>query len=470
MTLNTPLLWIVFPLIIAAIAGIFYNRKLLSILLTSLTAFGLATLATFFPEDMTLSIGPLNLIFKESLNILGRQISVAYEMLPFTALIYAATGLWTLSSGIAGVPKTFQPSCLIITPLLTAALGVTPFLYAALLIETAVLVFIPTLSPPGQKTHPGILRYLTLQTLAMPLILLAGWLLTGVETLPPDSPLISQTMIFLGLGIAIWLSVFPFHSWVPMLSQHTPSLVTSFLLFIMPATILVFGLNFIDRFTFLRESEKLFSALRLMGLITIIINGAWTAVQDNPKRALAYSALVETGFSLLAIGMYDQGGLTWMMLLFPIRALGFWLWGYTLNLIETHAGSLQHRAIQGFARQYPILSIGVLLAQLNLAGLPLLAAFPIKIAIYTASFEVGISLGIVSIFGSLGLFVFTIRFLSILITPEDAAQPVRWSLSEKPFEYIPVLLMLLGLLTLGLFPNTFFSNIITTLMAFNQLK
>jgi len=470
MTLNTPLLWIFLPAVIAVIAGVFYNRKLTRILLACLASFGLALLAAFFPENMTLSIGPLSLTFEDSMNILGRQISVVYEMLPYTALVYAATGLWSLTSGVAGVPKSFQPSCLITAALLTAASGVQPFLYAALLIETAILVSIPTLSPPGQKTHPGILRYLTLQTLAMPLILLAGWLLTGVETLPPDSPLVSQTMIFLGLGIALWLSVFPFHTWVPMISQRTAPLATSFYLFIMPITILVFVLNFLDRFTFLRESEILFSALRLMGVIVIFISGAWTAVQDDLKRAFGYAASAETGFLLLTLGMFDQGGLVWMIMLFPVRALGFWLWGYTLNLIEKYTGSLQLHADQGFARRFPILSAGLLVAQLSLAGLPLLAAFPIKMAIFTAAFEYGAGLGVSSLIGSLGLFLFTLRVLSYLVTPRDASMPIAWSFSEKPDEYIPVLLMILILLIMGLFPNTFFSNIIDILAAFNQLQ
>lgn len=470
MTLPTPLLWVFFPLLIAMITAVFYNRKLLSILLTSLTAFVLAALATFFPEDMTLSIGPLTLVLDESLNILGRQISVFYDMLPFIALIYALTGLWDLSSGISGVPKLFRPTSLAITALLTAALGVQPFLYAALLIETAILVSIPALSPPGQKISHGILRYLTLQTLAMPFILLAGWLLTGVETLPIDSPLVAQTMVLLGLGIAIWLAVFPFHSWVPMLSQETSPLVMSFILVIMPMTVMIFALNFIDRFTFLRELDNLFSSLRLMGVIMIVVNGAWAAVQNDLKRALGYTALVETGFSLLAMGLYDQGGLTWMMLSFPVRGLTFWLWGYILTNIEERSGSLEFHALQGFARRFPALSSGLLLAQFSIAGLPLLASFPIKIALFTGTFEAGTGLGVMSFIGNLGGFLLTLRLLSYLATPRDVTLPIRWSFSEKTHEYIPILIMVLILIIMGLFPNTFFANIINTLNAFSQLQ
>jgi len=233
-TLNTPLLWVLFPLVIAAIVGALYQRKALSIILTVITAFGLALLAALFPENLTLSIGPLRLVFSENLAILGRQITVKYEILPFISLIYAMTGLWTLSSWFPNTPVAFRPISLVLTALLTAAAGVEPFLYAAVLIQIAILVSVPMLSQGGGATDRGILRYLTLQTLAMPLILLAGWLLTGVETLPADSPLVGQSTILLGLGFALWLGIFPFHSWIPMVAQRSRPNVVGFLVFLFP--------------------------------------------------------------------------------------------------------------------------------------------------------------------------------------------------------------------------------------------
>jgi NADH:ubiquinone oxidoreductase subunit 2 (subunit N) len=470
MTLSTPILWVILPMGIAAIVGVFYNRYIFSIILTSVTAFALSMLALFFPENMTLSLGPLNLVFVESLAILGRQITIAYEMLPFITLIFFMNGLWALSSGISSVPKTFRPVSLVMTSLLTAALGVEPFLYAALLIETAVLVSIPMLSPLGQQPHAGVLRFLSLQTLALPFILLAGRLLTGVEALPPDSPLVFQSALMLGLGFGLWLAIFPFHSWVPMVSQRGNPLVTSFLLFIMPTTILLFSLNFIDRYTFLRESQGLYETLRVIGTIMIVIGGIWSAFQDNLKRAFGFAVLTETGFSLLAIGLISQGGLNWMLLLFPVRALSFWLWGYVLTLIEGHTGSLVLKGVKGFGRRYPVLSVGLLLAQLSVAGLPLLAEFPIKISLITAAFETSTPIGVLSFLGNLGVFLFTVRLLAFLVTPEDADFPTRWSFTEETHEYLPVLIMILALLALGLFPHTFLSGIIQTLTAFSQLQ
>lgn len=470
MTLSTPILWVFLPLLSALIASVFYKRQVLGIILTSVTAFGLSLLALFFPENMALSLGPLNLIFEESLSFFGREITVAYDILPFIALIFFMNGLWALSSGLPSVPLNFRPISLAITSLMTASLAVEPFLYAALLIETAVLLSIPMLSPLGQRPHAGVLRYLTLQTLAMPLILLAGWLLTGVEALPPDSPMVLQSAVLLGLGIALWLAVFPFHSWVPMVSQHSNPLVTSFLLFIMPTTILLFSLNFLDRYTFLRDWAGLYTTLRIIGTLMIVIGGVWTAFQTHLKRAMGFAAITETGFSLLAIGLAADGGLNWMLMLFPVRALAFWLWGTLLTRVEAYAGDPDLNHVKGFARRYPIFAFGLILVQFSVAGMPLLAEFPVKISLLAAAFKSSTTLGVWAFIGSLGLFLFTLRLLASLVTPENSDVDPGWSLGEKLGEYLPILFVLVALLAFGLFPHTLLAGITNTLTVFGQLQ
>jgi NADH:ubiquinone oxidoreductase subunit 2 (subunit N) len=467
--LSTPLLFILLPLIAALAAGLTSRRQTLSIIITSLTAFGLAVLAFFFPQDPVLEIGPLSLAFEESFGILGRQITVSHEILPFVALMFGVTGLWSLSSGLAGTPELFRPIILAAVGLMIAALGVQPFLYAALLIETAVLATIPMLTPMGKKPHTGVLRYLSLQTLAMPFILLAGWLLAGVEVLPSDSMLIRQSAFTLGLGFALWLAVFPFHAWVPMISENASPLAASFLLFILPVTILIFGLNFIDRYAWLRESEALFSILRIMGTMMVVLGGVWTAFQNNLKRVFGFSALAETGFLILAVGLHEQSGLALLLMLIPVRALGFWFWGHILTNLEIYSDSLTLEGLTGFLRKYPFLTGALLLAQFNIAGLPLLMGFPAKIALMSALTAAAPELGLWVFIGNLGLFLFTIRLLGFLIAPANHQSP-SWKISERKHELIPILMVTLILLMMGIFPQIFLTGLLEIVQAFSQLQ
>jgi formate hydrogenlyase subunit 3/multisubunit Na+/H+ antiporter MnhD subunit len=159
-----------------------------------------------------------------------------------------------------------------------------------------------------------------------------------------------------------------------------------------------------------------------------------------------------------------------MLVRFPSRALGFLLWGYILAWMENYTGHLDRKNLSGFAHQYPILSAGLLLAQLSIAGLPLLASFPVKGNLMVAVIAAGQGLGTWTFIGSLGLFIFSLRLLSALVTSFEGDLAQSWRVSEKAREYIPIILMVFGLLWMGLFPGKLLSGIAQTLMAFSQLQ
>jgi NADH:ubiquinone oxidoreductase subunit 2 (subunit N) len=468
--LSTPLLWIVLPLLMAGILGLFNQKKVLIITLSTLTCLLLALLAWFFPENLKLSIGPLSLTFTEQISLLGRQIAIPVEILSYIGFVFGVSALWNLTSGIIGTATAFHPLSLVIISLLTAAGGVQPFLYAALLIETAVLVSIPLLSPIHTATKPGVLRFLSFQSLAMPLILLAGWLLAGVESLPADSPLSQQIGIVLGLGFGLWLSVFPFHSWLPMVAEFANPMITSFLFFLMPTSILLLGLNFIDRYAWLRDSTQLYDILQIMGILMVLLGGVWTALQKKLKRAFGFAMLSETGFSLLMLGLNTPHHLTYLVLMLPVRAFGYWLWSYSLATMAKHAESLTLDGLRGVMIQKPIISAGLVLAPLSIAGFPLLASFPYKINLFSSLFQAGMSRMIWAFAGNAGLIIFSFRVLITLLDTKEKEGKYPWRITEKMHEALPVALMTLILILFGIFPHIFLSKLPNLLNIFTHLR
>jgi NADH-quinone oxidoreductase subunit M len=238
----------------------------------------------------------------------------------------------------------------------------------------------------------------------------------------------------------------------------------------MPTTILLFSLKFFEQYPFLRSSESLFQVLSFLGVLMVVVGGFFTAVQTNIQRAFGFSMLTETGFSLLALSMIADGGLNWMLMILPPRAISALLWAHSIALVKHNSGAMEIKDLKGFARHYPILSLGLIIGQLSLAGLPLLGSFPVKSLILTAAFGIGNGIGAWSFMGSLGLFLFSIRLLAALVTPSDLNQPERWMRYEKSFEYLPILIMILVLMILGLFPNAFLDGITQTLLTFSQLQ
>src|SRR5512135_3858511 len=228
----------------------------------AIAALALAVLALVLPIDQAMLIGPISLKLSASLSILGRSMVLSSTTAPLLALIFGTCALWFFGAEAAGVAARLIPLGLIITGLLVAAIAVQPFLFASLLIETAVLVAVPLLAEPGERPGRGILRFLVYQTLGMPFILLAGWLLAGVESSPGDLTFTLQSTVLLGLGFAFLLAIFPLYNWIPEIMEESSPYVAGFMIWLLPTIAIVFAMSFLDRYAWLRTSAQLTAALR----------------------------------------------------------------------------------------------------------------------------------------------------------------------------------------------------------------
>ena len=449
--MNAPIVWIAAPLCLAVILLLLPGERWISYL-GSLFCLILTGLAYWLPPDTALRLGSLSIKIDSTLAIFGRKISLSSADQVIIILVYGIGTFWFFGTlATSGGTRRIVPPGLAIIALLVASLTVEPFLYAALLIEMAVLLSIPMLAEPGQKPGRGLLRFLIYQTFAMPFILFAGFLLSGVETGPADIALISQAVILLGLGFAFLLSIFPLYTWVPMLAEETLPYALGFILTIFPTFSLVFGLNFIDRYSWLRDSANLGIALRLVGLLIVVSAGAWAAFQRHIGRMFAYTAVAETGLSLLALSLPDrQAGLQIVFYLLVPRALAYGTWTISISILRSHVPDLKFSNLAGLARKYPIASAGIVLSNLALAGMPLLASFPVRQALWeklaAQSFLSAILFGL----ASLGVLSAALRSLAVLTM---APQNSNWELNETWSQRIFLVLGLVALLAFGIYPQ-----------------
>jgi NADH:ubiquinone oxidoreductase subunit 2 (subunit N) len=339
---------------------------------------------------------------------------------------------------------------LAITALLVAALAVEPFLYAALLIEMAVLLSIPLLSSPGQSPGKGLIRFLIFQTLAVPFILFSGWLLAGIEANPGNLGLVQQAAVLLGLGFAFLLAIFPFYTWIPLLAEEAPIYNVAYILWILPTITLFFGLGFIDRYTWLRDAPALGTILATVGTLMVVTGGFLSAFQRHLGRMLGYAVIVETGFSLLAFNMSAGQGLNLFYLLLIPRTLCLAIWAMGLAVLKQKAPGLSLGEIKGLGRSWPFAACAVVLANLALAGMPLLAGFPVHLPIWEGMARNTLPLAFWVFIGSLGLFTSAIRVLFAFARATDG-QP--WEIHETRSQRILLVIGFGVLFVLGLFPQ-----------------
>ena len=448
--MSAPIVWILVPICVGALLLFITNQRALSVLGGSM-ALVLALIALFVPIELAMKLGPLSLKIDSSFTILGRVLLIQPTEGPLLALIYGAAALWFFGAEASKMAPRLVPLGFMIIGLMVASIAVEPFLYAALFIEMAILLAIPMLTslrrPPGR----GVVRFLIYQTLAMPFILLAGWLLGGVEASPGDLALAAQSAAMLGLGFAFLLAIFPLYSWIPLLLEETSPYLVGFLLWILPTMTLIFGAGFLDRYSWLRSSEQLTLALRYIGLLMVVTGGGFAAFQRHLGRIMGYGSIAETGFSLVALSLDFKVGIPILFLLIPARALGLAVWSLSLTIIKENVETMRFGAARGILRVVPLASAGMIVAALSTGAFPLLAGFPARLALWEGLSRISIASALWMMIGIIGLLTSAFRSLAVISGAEEYAS---WERRESLAQVLMLGVGMLGLFFLGLFPQT----------------
>ncbi len=461
--MNTAMIWIVFPAVCGAALLLVQRQRRLVYLLGILTATSLSLLAWLAPIGERIRLGSTVFVIEDTFTILGRSFILQSDDRFYLMLLYQGLAFWFGGAALAGVTRVFVPLGLGIVALLTAALSVDPFLYAAPLLALTALASVPLLTQHGSSNR-GVLRLLTYIFIGFPFILLSGWLLQGLESVSPDAGRLLEINVVLGLGFAFLLGIFPLHTWITLLSYETNPYAVAFVLYELPLAVSILGLSFLDRYTWLK-SDELFNVLRLVGVVMVLVGGVWAGFQRHLGRMIGQAAMMETGFSLMAISLLSSGSQPALSLFFTLilpRGLSLGIWALALVALQrgltaeqgarTTAQALTYRNVQGIAWRYPFAAAALLSAHFSLAGFPLLAGFPARLALLDAIAGQNIAISLAALLGLVGLMAGGIRTLAVLIMSEGAQE-------ARTLESLPQRLLLgLGavmLVLVGFFPQWF---------------
>lgn len=468
--MSSAFLWIILPGLLGF--GLLFYRRVdrFPFTIAALTCLFLAWIAWQFPIDVVLNIGPISFEIFPSLSFFGRSFTLSDLHRPLLTFIYFFQTLWVLGSVIAKPGRLFIPISLICVSLFVAAVSVDPFLYASILIALAALALIPLLVPPGGTAGPGVLRFLIFQILAVPFILFTGWILTGVEASPGNLNLILRSGLLLLLGFTFLLALFPFHSWIPMLARESHPYVLGFLLFFLPTIATIFAISFFDRYAWLRDSEFIYQILALIGSLSILLPGLWAYVERHLARLLGFAAMLGVGFNLLGFSLAGTEGVQIFFALLLPQSLGLWMMAVALGALWRRNTEFNLKSLATAYRSSPLVVSGLLLAVFSLAGLPLLASFPPRIALLTQLTAGSTWAAVLALGGCLALASTGAKLLLAVLSKTDRKQSgwveevepidlVTESDISDPYVWTFVVVSVIGLLGFGLFSRLLLAGV-----------
>lgn len=464
--MNAPFIWIALPLIISVILWIIRKNDGLTTWIAVACCGILALLGSVLPIERLISIGFLSINVSSTWIILGRKFILLEADRTFFTMLYAMGALWMICSKVIKPRKSFPAVGLAVLGLMLAAIAVEPFFYSALIIELIVLITIPVLIPPGMKIGQGILRFLIFQTLAVPFILITGWITGIVGVNPTEQATLFQIILFVSLGFAFWLGIFPFYSWIPMVSRESDPFIAGFILSLLPTVILFQAVNLINSFNWLRESQIIFTILKISGVLMVATGGIWSAFQRDLRRLFAFGIIFETGFSLLAISLQNRVGMEYFILAMLPRMVALLLWSYTMARMDLTETGFTLEELNGLIQRKPEFAVAINISMFSIAGIPLLASFPIRLILVQILWLTNPNLFPWLFMGIIGFIFGTFRFVIHMFSNYENQERI-------PETRISILLMSGGIVLcflLGLLPKFFLSGLLEILTKFQYLR
>ncbi len=208
----------------------------------------------------------------------------------------------------------------------------------------------------------------------------------GMAVLGTPIMAVGLAFVFIFVGLAFKVSIFPFHFWAPDVYEGAPTPITAFLSVASKAAGFVVLLRVLST-VFPGLAEYWVPLIAVVAAFTMTIGNLLALAQKNLKRLLAYSSIAQAGYMLLGVAANTGEG---------TAAVVYYLGMYTLTNLAAFAvivlvsrvvdgDNLTHFA--GLSRRAPGLALVMLVAILSLGGIPPFAGFFGKFYLFMAALQ-----------------------------------------------------------------------------------
>jgi NADH-quinone oxidoreductase subunit N len=197
-------------------------------------------------------------------------------------------------------------------------------------------------------------------------------------------------LVFILAALAFKVSAAPFHMWTPDVYEGAPTPVTAFFAAApkVAAVLLLTRVLYTPFAGLATSSHQILIAASILSLLV----GAFAALrQDNIKRLMAYSSIGHVGFLLLALAAGSSDGVGAVLIYLAIYvAMTLGTFAVILVLRRDGVAFESIKDLAGLSKDHRILAFLMALLMFSMAGVPPMAGFFAKLAVFQAAIAGGL--------------------------------------------------------------------------------
>ncbi len=275
------------------------------------------------------------------------------------------------------------------------------------------------------------------------------------------SSIVGAATLFLGLAVWAFLiesALVPHHFWLPDAYSAAPATVAATLAAVAEGVGVYVVLRYMYTIVGLNYSLWLQWILLVLGSLGVIVGGLLMVLQNELKRIIAYSTIMDVGFMFIGVGIGTP---------LAIEATLFYVMSHAIvkPLLFLVAGAIEHTygttrldTLTGQLRATPVLAAGLIIGGLAVAGVPPTNLFVAKLSLIMSVLDTGYYplLAIIALGSALGL----VGFLRALYsTYFEIKEPVPRKQTPLSFSTLIIVLVVLVIAT-GLLYNYISDNLL----------
>ena len=261
------------------------------------------------------------------------------------------------------------------------------------------------------------------------------------------------------IGLGVKLAAFLLHIWLPYAHSEAPTPISALL---SPAMIGIgaYGLLRLWLELLVGDYSQYSIYINLWGLATMIYGGAMALMQDDIKRVLAYSSIIQLGYILFGLGSESVLGITGAPLMYVSHGLGKAILFMMAGSIILQTGTRSMSKLGGLAGRMPYTAVIAMIGALTIMGIPPTSGFMAEWILFNGVLQSGVTNS-----DTLRIVAFGLGILATVLTAAYILWmykriffgkiPEQYSQIKDSNRYVIVTMAALAAITLflGVYPN-----------------